>query len=431
MVHILLPKTLGLDQSIILRNSIEEHEVHDTYYFDLSELSWVHPFGMLFTAQAIKDLRKKYPESELEFVNPNFNDAFSYAAYMSFFTSCGIEYGNKPSFRAKTSTYIPITYADTKQLNSTDSIEAISRELAEQLTQDSSNPLVDALEYSFREMIRNVVEHSESETLGYCAQYWPRKELVELAILDTGIGLHQSLSQNPHLPLENDQDALKYALMPGISGKTYKGVKLRHEDHWQNSGYGLYMNYRLCNEGGSFFICSGSRGLLRRKDNDKNQYYPTNFQGTALRLRMNTQRLRDVKNLLKQFSAEGEAHALKFGMGAIPTASTMSKMLRENFQILADQINVGDLVKHKQYGKGIVESKLPTPQGEMLRILFNGERSKRVLSSHVVKWDSEDYQYTEIESEELEWTKLEDFDDYHSEDFDFRDFFDDEDNNPA
>jgi hypothetical protein len=127
----------------------------------------------------------------------------------------------------------------------------------------------------------SAVEHSESAEFEYCGQYWPTQERVEVAILDCGIGVHKSLSANPNLKILSDDHALRLALLPGISGKTSAGNKIQEYDHWANSGYGLYLTSRLCAVGGSFFICSDKRGLLRKGDG-QDKYYDCSFQGTAL-----------------------------------------------------------------------------------------------------------------------------------------------------
>lgn len=384
MARISAPSRLNLENALEFARKISKLSYRKEFEFDFQRLSWVEPFGMLFVAQAMKNLQSQYHDSKF-IAYINHDNATSYAAYMSFFTACGLDYGNNPGFRSSGSTYIPITYVQAGQLNSRDNIQDIAHELAEQLSQRTSGKLVDIFSYSFREMIRNVIEHSESKNLGYCAQYWPRKDRVELAILDTGIGLRKSLSQNPHLNLTDDSDAIKYALMPGISGKTYQGVKLRPDDVWQNSGYGLYMNYRFCNEGGDFFICSGEKGLYRRVENHTNLYMDTNFSGTALRLCIDTSSLSDINAMLQRFKNDGEAFAKRNGNGAILTASTMSQMLRDNFKSIKVPIDVGNTVKHQQYGEGIVEEKLIVPPyGEMLWVLFKGGRRKKVETKNVV-----------------------------------------------
>ncbi len=417
MTRIIAPSRLTLENAVDFANRITNLDYRRIFEFDFQRLMWVEPFGMLFVAQAMKNLQRRYSDSRL-IAYINNENATSYASYMSFFTACGLEHGNNPGFRTSGTTYIPITYVLSKQLHSTNEIEAIAQGLAEQLAERSSGKLVDIFTYSFREIIRNVIEHSDSTVLGYCAQYWPKINRGELAILDIGVGLRKSLSQNPYLKLNDDSDAIKYALMPGISGKTYDGVKLRPNDVWQNSGYGLYMNYRFCNEGGDFFICSGEKGLLRNVNNHVNHYMDTNFQGTALRLCIDTSTLGDVGAMLQRFKNDGELVARRLGKGAVLTASTMSQMLRDNFKSIKINIEVGNTVRHQQFGEGIVEEKVVVPPyGEMLWVLFNNGRRKKIETKYLILVEQDVVTYSDDISENPSSN-----DDYHQDDSFFENF---------
>jgi len=208
-------------------------------------------------------------------------------------------------------------------------IEAESNRLARVLTHESDGEIVDTLTYSFREIIRNAVEHSESDSLTYCAQYWPTKNLVEIVVLDKGVGIRKSLSNNPNIGLVSDREAIQLSLMPSISGKFYKGIKRQTGNVWQNSGFGLYMTNRLCRNGGSFFICSGSKGIMLT--NDMKFDLDTNYQGTALRLRINLANLLDLKLKLEQFKKEGYEIASKYAKGMPIEASVASMMLSRDF----------------------------------------------------------------------------------------------------
>ena len=54
------------------------------------------------------------------------------------------------------------------------------------------------LSYSIREVFQNVFEYSDSDTLYYCAQYWPKSEKVEFAVANFGVGIRKGLGQNPN-----------------------------------------------------------------------------------------------------------------------------------------------------------------------------------------------------------------------------------------
>ncbi|MDE4586293.1 hypothetical protein HUW66_012250, partial [Staphylococcus epidermidis] len=109
--------------------------------------------------------------------------------------------------------------------------------------------------------MRNVVEHSDSKVIEYCAQYWPSYDRVEITISDNGIGMKKSLSKNPYIEADNDSEAIQLALMPSISSKNFKGARINTRNPWHNSGFGLYMISRICKLGGSFLICSGDHAI--------------------------------------------------------------------------------------------------------------------------------------------------------------------------
>lgn len=353
-----VPNYLNLTNAVQCAREIGNLPEAKLYLPDFSNLTWIEPFAMLILTRAFRDLKARYPDSAIIARTPD-TEPCSYARWMRFFKEAGLskDESNAPG----SETYLPLTFIPVTDIfagasdPTTGAIDT-AKKLAVQLLRQDDGPLVEAVTYSFQELLRNVVEHSESKELGYCAQYWSRghkKNMVEIAIMDTGIGLRPSLYLNPHLAITSDRDAIMYALAPGVSGKFYAGVKADFTNPNQNSGFGLYMIYRLCNEGGSFFIGSGSAGLARKKESD-NIDHETQFQGTILRLRLNAAELQDTRALLDQFRKEGDQLATSFGNGVVPTPATMSKMLREDFVALRRSIAVGDRVTHQKYKSGTI-----------------------------------------------------------------------------
>lgn len=290
---------------------------------------------MAFVAAEIARFRKSRPDSQ--FAADNYKH-HTYAAHMGFFKAFGLDYGNSPGEASGSSTYIPLTIIEVDEIQQRaldsyehvgDIIENESNKLAKILTRQQEGELVDTLTYSFREIMRNVVEHSKSPVLEYCAQYWPTQNKVEMAVLDAGIGIRKSLAYNPHLELSSDREAIQLALMPSISGKMFKGVRRRSNDVWQNSGFGLYMTNRLCRNGGNFFICSGTSGILL-SPSDKSDFQTT-FQGTALRMVMNTNNMRDLRERLETYKKQGDLTAREFSSGTPIIPSVASTMLSKDF----------------------------------------------------------------------------------------------------
>lgn len=329
-----LPESLNLENTIIFSNHIHDLPEADEYVFDFKNLSWIEPFSLLLLSSEIQRCRSWRNTKKFSAIN---HKEQTYAAHMGFFQSFGCDFGKKPGEAGGNSRYIPITIYDSNDLQKAayDSSEAVGQfienlaaKTSNLLLRNNSGELFDTLTYSIREIIRNVIEHSQSARFGFCAQYWPKKNSVELALLDRGIGIKKGLSSNPHLKIKNDHEALNLALMPGISGKAYKGSKQNKNDNWANSGYGLYMTSRLCREGGSFYIASGNTSLLLSEEGKS--YIDTPFQGTALRLILDTNRIESLNKMLEKYRKEAEKLKSSFSSENL-TASVASRMLTRDF----------------------------------------------------------------------------------------------------
>lgn len=329
-----VPRRLTLESTVKFACELSNLPNADEYIFDYSDVGRIEPFALLFLSSELQRLRSSHPE--IKFSVANFEKC-TYAAHMGFFKAFGLDHGKSPGEAKGNQHYIPITIFDSEGIRKTATenfeavgafIEAEAEGMSSVLTRSTKGSLFETLAYAIREIIRNVIEHSKSEQFGLCAQYWPTYSTVELAILDRGIGIKAGLANNPILKISGDHEALNLSLMPGISGKAYKGARINRNDIWANSGYGLYMTSRLCREGGSFFIASGNTGLYLSEN--KKRYLETPFQGTALKLTLNTTRLSNIDSTLSRF--RDEAYALDKTEQKILTASKASVMLSRDFK---------------------------------------------------------------------------------------------------
>jgi len=336
MIEVKIPQNLSLRNALNFCNRLWGLDHSDEYTFNFASLGRVEPFTMAYVANEIKRFRASKPESKFSALN---HKDKSYPAHMGFFKAFGLQFGNEPGEAAGSSTYLPLTILNVAELQeeANDSyeqvgnvIEAKSEIIAKMLTRQESGDLVDTLTFSIREILRNVVEHSGSEIIEYCAQYWPTKNLVEFAVLDTGNGIMAGLSSNPYLKINDERDALHFAMLPGVSGKMYKGVKKRMNDEWQNSGFGLYMTSRICRNGGSFFIVSNDKSFLL--DKSTKQDMECKYKGTALRLRIDTSRISKYSKMLAEYRNEGYETAKRFAGKDAIEPSVASTMLARDFQ---------------------------------------------------------------------------------------------------
>ncbi len=329
-MKILLPSSLTLNDSLLFNIIVENTSNEREYEFDFRNLGTVEPFGMLIVSAKLRQFRIKHTDSRRMAIG---YEKATYAGHMGFFKSFGLDFGNEPGEALGSSTYIPITKLNVCELKEEarlkiepvgETIEKKAENMARILTREEGD-LSEHLTYSIREIMRNIVEHSEADSIWLAGQYWPSKDLVEVSILDEGIGITSSLKGNPHLKITNDEDSLLLAIEPGISGKAF-GKRININDVWANTGYGLYMTSSICQNGGNFVICSKERALIF--NNEGYKFIPTIFDGTAIRLRIRVSTIGKLSKLLSQLVFEGEKKAKEnLNNNAILTASKVSRVL--------------------------------------------------------------------------------------------------------
>jgi anti-sigma regulatory factor (Ser/Thr protein kinase) len=117
----------------------------------------------------------------------------------------------------------------------------------------------DPIKYVMSELIRNVLEHSQSQHGAIvCAQFFKKTNRVAIGVADTGIGVKKAM--RIHAP-KNDLEALSQALRPGVTGTTrrFGGTET-------NAGAGLFFTRNIAKVGRNhFFIYSGAAGYKLRK----------------------------------------------------------------------------------------------------------------------------------------------------------------------
>jgi hypothetical protein len=301
---------------------------------DMADQSFFSPFALLFVASKLKSFCERNAHLKLDFANFREHD---YPKHMGFYQLCGFDYGRKVGDQHGEN-YIPISeltrdtlYArpEDRFAELPDLVQRHADELALLIARDQNKnrDLYDALSYAIREVMRNVFEHSEANSLYYCAQYWPKSNRVEFALADFGVGIRRGLGENPNFRFNNDKDAIEYSLLPSVSGKTHLP---RRSTVWFNSGYGLYMTSRLARHGGNFVLASGMKAIHLTNKNKGN--YDTSFSGTALRFNFDVDEIGSVTARLDQFRNEGAKIAKSIAGSGNRPPSAMSLLLRRDYQ---------------------------------------------------------------------------------------------------
>lgn len=327
-------QNLTLENMLTVYFKEENFENKEVIVFDFGFMNRVEPLAMLLFSSRLRQLRIKFPETRFRALNHEHN---TYASHMGFFESFGLSHGKKPGEASGSSTYLPITMIDVKQLRieSYESDNGIVQqviwrkaiEMAEILC-FGNEEIKHAVFRCLNEILRNTVEHSETERVWICAQCWTYKREIEIAILDEGVGINQTLKVNPYLTIPNEHTALTLALQPSISGKAFihNGVERGHLDGgWDHSGFGLYIASEISRRNGSFLVCSGDSAIFLNSEGSYS--YELHHSGTAVRLRVNIDQLETLtRSDIDKIINEGEFHAAtSYSDFALTKASSASK----------------------------------------------------------------------------------------------------------
>jgi hypothetical protein len=331
---ICLPTQTDLATILNFARELDDFATHNRVVIDFGKPRFFSPFSMLFIAAKLKSFRLKNTKLCIQFRNQHEHD---YPAHMGFFRMFGMEHGRGVGEAQGSENYLPITCLERSSFYGSpadqyeelpDLIQRHADKLALIIARNKEEnaDMFDVLSYSIREVMRNVFEHSQSNSLYYCAQYWPKSNKVEFGVADFGVGIRRGLAENPNFRFGTDKEAIECSLLPSVSGKTHLP---RRSDNWHNSGYGLYMTSRLARNGGNFVLASGETAIHVSRKTKNN--YSTSFPGTALRFNLNVSEIGNVQTRLQEFRKEGAEIARAIaGTGNRPP-SAMSLLLRRDY----------------------------------------------------------------------------------------------------
>lgn len=116
---------------------------------------------------------------------------------------------------------------------------------------------VEPIKYMLSELVRNVSEHAQSPNGAIvCAQYYKKSNTIRLGVVDTGVGIRNSIGRT--YSTKDDFEAIKLALTPGITGTTKKigGTE-------ENAGAGLFFIKSLAKFSRDFFMIYSGKSMYK------------------------------------------------------------------------------------------------------------------------------------------------------------------------
>jgi len=291
---------------------IEKFHMHSIFRVSITA-SFAKPIPTLVIGAAIGRACKAREQLGLEscVIDTSVTEAVSYLKNLGFFEMLGLKgVGRKLKNTRSTSQYMTIHKLPLGLHNATEGnlhAAAIAEKAAivlsrnKQSTAKCSTDECLLYRYIYRELIRNVLDHSRAKQAYIYGQRY-NNDTAQIAIVDNGIGMYQSLARK-YPWVKNDLDALALSIEPGVSSSDV--------DTTANSGFGLYVLTRLAGMYGFAALGSGRSQIYINEDNGRYQTEKSSFAGTYVGLEIT--KIVNVAKVLDDIVADGEQEARELG----------------------------------------------------------------------------------------------------------------------
>lgn len=275
----------------------------------LSNNGLIEPFGVIRLANYIFQLKNEGIVLKRA-INKELKVKHSYGKTMRIFGLFGLgeDYGesyDKP-FEKEGVLYYPLHAINldnfkNDSLYTQGEIDDLSNKLAHIITSETKDSdFFKYISFSINEIIRNILQHSDSNSLLVMAQKWgSKRKCLELSIMDLGNGIDATLGKLANQLDNTNITPLKLSLIPGASSQLTTYIN----DTAENSGFGLYMISELVKDYGDFFILSGNEGISITKENRK--HFTTTTLGTIISIRIDLNKLENYQNKMDKLRGTG------------------------------------------------------------------------------------------------------------------------------
>lgn len=232
---------------------------------------WTHaePIAMVMAAAWGARCRREGLAIEVENLGPRAR----YLARMKLFDHLGVDFEPGIVEHEEAGRFIPIT-----QVTSKAQVPAVIADISALLHLDGDPESLSAVQYCVSELLRNVLEHSNSPDGAFVAAHrFTNKEphRVTIAVADCGQGIRQHLGAVHAAARRSDHDALVLAMQPGITG-----ARPGPYGTADNAGAGLFITRCIAKgTGGYFLLLSGKAGYRLRRSRADEEMTQLHFDG--------------------------------------------------------------------------------------------------------------------------------------------------------
>lgn len=239
---------------------------------DASALSYVDPLGMA-TMRAMFEDQLTRKRVSIQFLS---KDLTSYLARMDFFKDIdieGVDLSSVGKRNDRSGSLVEITKIHEHH-QAEAAASRLARAITGRLTQSDPDAPVDEhtgrneydsyrgpLEYSLKELLENSLTHARREgrisaAVWITCQFYPKLNIVRMAIVDNGCGFLATLKEHPEVQEPTDRHAIEAALKPRVSCNRGAMAKILGSE---NQGIGLTTTAKIAGAaGGGLVIISGN-----------------------------------------------------------------------------------------------------------------------------------------------------------------------------
>lgn len=305
--------------------------------FLTAQVGFFSPTSMIFLA---KTCRKRARMHAGESVAYRGLERYGYANNLGFSDALNLEGRPYPKGAFGGENYIPLSAMQKEELEEAaaddfieigDAIQKKCEDIALVVSRGRNKELENILACSFREIFRNVFEHSGAKGAVFCVQYWPTRDEVEICIADRGVGIFASLREDRKLGEFTEKEALGLCLMPGVSSKArkHKKKKSSQKTQWDNSGFGLFFTHQIFGELGWFGIASGKDAIFI-SENQPAQYVKCELEGTLVSLRLDLSDPKKIEDVVSKVQKRAFEVKERIGTKSIDFASVRAFLAKES-----------------------------------------------------------------------------------------------------
>lgn len=282
-------------------------QAEDDIEIDASDVKFVDPFGLAIMGATFYTIRKRGYDVRVIGLSP---DVAGYLQRMDVFD--GVELVNiqaNNGFRAdRSDALVELTRLD-HTINSGNTAYQLARAIVGKIPGNNLDAvpddmtgltLVDQLvmpiHYALSELLENALTHARA--YGYsnahvwvASQYYPRKDIVRLGVVDNGCGFLESLRRHPELKRKSHLDAILIALRPRISCNRDLGLY----GESVNQGVGLTTTCRIAEHSGGRMVIASGNGLHSTVGRSSEMPQGGWWQGVAIGMECHRNLLRDIR----------------------------------------------------------------------------------------------------------------------------------------